>query len=166
MRALPSISNDSVRLPHCCLTLSLEALTAIRSHLPSKPCKTLSIGCGSGLLEALLNENSNLHVEGVEVSDNVNKFLPRDAIHTVKGTWQVFPQAQDFITWMFVYPRSPDLISKYISDISIIPSKILWIGPVQDWDVFVACFPTPHLTTEDPIWLSPFEVLRVINTSN
>lgn len=168
---LPLISDNPVRLASCCPTLSQEVLSKISLRLPTKPSRTVSIGCGSGLLEALLMKHSDVAIEGIEVTETINQFLPAEAFHTVIGTWQIFSEAHDYDAWMFVYPRSTDLLKKYVESISNNTApilRIIWIGPVQDWDVFSSCFTSSsrHHAIDPPIWLSPFEILRVITFSS
>lgn len=126
----------------------------------------LSIGSGSGLLEALflayLNsqcqrsgfDHALVNIEGVEVQqlgmrDHVNSYLPEQAIHTVRGSWDVTSRLQDsdVTALMFVYPRQPALISQYIKSIAeqnLKVETIVWLGPMADWEVFEPCFNTGH----------------------
>ncbi|KAI1424271.1 hypothetical protein F5Y12DRAFT_460575 [Xylaria sp. FL1777] len=105
----------------------------------------LSIGSGTGLLEELLhtylNDNDdgahspigqgnlpqpfshpgasglpeNWRVEGVEVNQAVNVYLPEDRINHVAGTWAVLEsRARVSTVLMFVYPRDGGLVRRYI----------------------------------------------------
>ncbi|KAK9418337.1 putative Ankyrin repeat-containing domain protein [Seiridium unicorne] len=112
----------------------------------------LSVGSGSGLLEALLLERwstlsePKLFIEGVEVQQSVestllNKYLPEQHHSSVKGTWDLSPRAGDAAAFMFVYPRSPKLISSYLGKFA--QSKldtVVWLGPKCDWSDFEKCF--------------------------
>ncbi|KAJ4021968.1 hypothetical protein NW752_000831 [Fusarium irregulare] len=155
-----------VRFPDCCLALStklLDILSDIFSRTTTSKDKdkptVLSIGSGSGLLEALLlhqQDNSDTgitsctcNVEGVEVQqagkDDVNKYLPEQAIYTVRGSWDVVSRLQDpdVTSLMFVYPRQPGLLIDYMKAITregLNVQVIVWLGPMADWEVFESCF--------------------------
>ncbi|CAL00406.1 hypothetical protein An15g02520 [Aspergillus niger] len=112
------------------------------------PAFTLSIGCGSGLLEALiLHNHPNLQITGIEVSASVNRYLAEENFDVVSGTWDLYARAPQAAAWMFVYPREPKLVSKYIemyaddengSESSV--QMILWLGPRADWADYEPCF--------------------------
>lgn len=161
---LPSLQDAPVRHPNCCLSFSsklIEILTRILSNTanPDGTSTVLSIGSGSGLLEALLlahveakddTGDPSFNVEGVEVQQlsgkpPVNRYLPEQAIYTVRGTWDVVSRLQDsdVTALMFVYPRQPALVTEYMKTIarhdhSI--QSIVWLGPMADWDAFESCF--------------------------
>lgn len=161
---LPSLQDTPVRHPNCCLSFSsklIEILTQISSSTanPDGTSTVLSIGSGSGLLEALLlahveakddTGDPSFNVEGVEVQQlsgkpPVNRYLPEQAIYTVRGTWDVVSRLQDpdVTSLMFVYPRQPALVTEYMKaiaghDLSI--HTVVWLGPMADWDVFESCF--------------------------
>ncbi|KAJ4142270.1 hypothetical protein NW754_009720 [Fusarium falciforme] len=161
---LPSLHDAPVRHPNCCLSFSsklIKILTRIFSSTanPDGTSTVLSIGSGSGLLEALLLAHveakddsgaASFNVEGVEVQQlsgkpPVNRYLPEQAIYTVRGTWDVVTRLQDsdVTALMFVYPRQPTLVTEYIKaiaeqDLGI--QTIVWLGPMADWDVFETCF--------------------------
>ncbi|KAF4981417.1 hypothetical protein FZEAL_2765 [Fusarium zealandicum] len=158
-----------IRHPNCCLSLSLDLLRLLtqsfsKSALSGQTPTVLSIGSGSGLLEALLlahvqsqshSESRDdaladcLNVEGVEVQqssgkDPVNRYLPEQAIYTVRGTWDVVSRLHDpdVTGLMFVYPRQPTLVSAYIEAITERDPNIevvVWLGPMADWEVFAPC---------------------------
>ncbi|KAH6968770.1 hypothetical protein DER45DRAFT_27265 [Fusarium avenaceum] len=158
---LPELDSQGapVRFPVCCLSISsklLQVLTNIFSNttLSDENPTVLSIGSGTGILEALLLAHSQsrslLNIEGVEVQQlggkaPVNRYLPEQAIYTVRGTWDVVSRLRDpdVTALMFVYPRQPGLISEYIKVISEQDLKvqvIVWLGPMADWEVFEPCF--------------------------
>ncbi|KAJ9422160.1 hypothetical protein QL093DRAFT_2306159 [Fusarium oxysporum] len=123
-------------------------------HAKRETPTVLSIGSGSGLLEALFlayinsqrqrssSDHAMVNIEGVEVQqfgmrDHVNSYLPEQAIHTVR----------DVTALMFVYPRQPALISRYmkvIAEQGLKVEAIVWLGPMVDWEVFEPCFNTGH----------------------
>jgi len=137
----PSV--DALHHPDCCVALSTKLLAKILEILPAKPEQVLSIGSGSGLLENLLVETSNnsLDLIGVEVGSQVNKYLPFESTIIVKGTWALCDIAGNVAAWMFVYPRSPDLIKKYLDAyLGNVLRIIVWIGPKMDWSDYVSIF--------------------------
>ncbi|KFH40591.1 hypothetical protein ACRE_087140 [Hapsidospora chrysogenum ATCC 11550] len=157
-----------IRHPDCCLSLSfklLDVLTRIftdsssPTSSPSPSACILSVGSGSGLLEAALlahpaaSGRPRLTIEGVEVQQPpsqapVNRYLPEPFHHTVRGTWDVSPRLNDHVLseLMFVYPRQPALVSRYVGataeekDGSSSIRTAVWLGPVADWDEFRPCF--------------------------
>ncbi|KAL3608092.1 hypothetical protein FPOAC2_03085 [Fusarium poae] len=156
-----------IRFPDCCLAVStklLQILSDIFSKTTSSEDKptVLSIGSGSGLLEAfLIDQQDSTHcgrpsfnVEGVEVQqhsgkDAVNKYLPEQAIYTVRGSWDVVSRLQDtdITSLMFVYPRQPTLVLEYTKAIArrgLNVQVIVWLGPMADWEVFEFCFDAGH----------------------
>ncbi|RAL10937.1 uncharacterized protein BO97DRAFT_108335 [Aspergillus homomorphus CBS 101889] len=126
--------------PTSCLALS-STLTSYLAHiLPNTPDFTLSIGSGSGLLEALItHRHPDVVVEGVEVSADVNRYLEELDLHVVPGTWEVHSRAARARAWMFVYPREPALIRRYLECFSGV-RVVVWLGPVVDWGDYRGCF--------------------------
>ena len=137
----------------CCLSLSSTLIAHILSYIPPSAAKIISIGSGRGLLEAHLQAaNPSLDVIGIEVSaESPNKYLPPEAIVHVKGTWDVYPEARQAGGWLFVYPRDPRLVERYLDELTATRSgegrakehlnSIVWVGPKVDWgDVFEKCF--------------------------
>ncbi|KAK2934231.1 hypothetical protein FoTM2_005477 [Fusarium oxysporum f. sp. vasinfectum] len=177
-----------VRTPDCCLSLSYKLFRNLINAIPNttplldhakslgtpslrqavlgETPTVLSIGSGSGLLEALFlayinsqrqrssSDHAMVNIEGVEVQqfgmrDHVNSYLPEQAIHTVRGSWDVTSRLQDsdVTALMFVYPRQPALISRYmkvIAEQGLKVEAIVWLGPMVDWEVFEPCFNTGH----------------------
>jgi hypothetical protein len=78
----------------------------------------------------------------VEVPKAVNIYLPEEEVHRVIGTWRVCHIAAQASIWMFVYPRTPDLVRSYINGIqhAMKLEVVAWIGPVVDWEDFRSCF--------------------------
>ncbi|KAL6863339.1 hypothetical protein ACO1O0_003588 [Amphichorda felina] len=156
------LGDAPIRHQDCCLSLSsklLDTLTRIFTNRSpaalssSSPLSILSIGSGSGLLEATLLAHSSpglITVEGVEVQQPesqapVNRYLPEQFYHTVRGTREVSPRLgdDDVSGLMFVYPRQPDLVSRYVKAVEeMYPNvtSVVWLGPVADWDDFWPCF--------------------------
>lgn len=154
---LPSLTAHPITHPFSGLSLSTTFLSFLASYFPSSNTRVLSIGSGSGLLEALLqSSHPNLEVVGVEVqnsSGSPNKYLPSEAVYLVKGTWDIYPYAADAEAWMFVYPRSPRLLDMYLDEIESRESSqrarkldcLVWAGPRVDWIGFEGCFERPWL---------------------
>lgn len=127
----------------CCLAISRPLLDRLVSILPHAPDVVLSIGSGTGLLEAAILQHSHEHIEviGIEVSSSVNKYLPEQNILTVDGTWALHVEAQTAAAWMFVYPRGPKLVATYIETcVSDALRVILWLGPRNDWPDYAPIF--------------------------
>src|ERR1700761_2213430 len=162
--SLPSISSEPVLHHGCCLRLSTTILDRILLVLPKKPSKIMSIGSGSGLLEELLmNSCPDIDIEGVEVNSSVNKYLPSQQIRVVKGTWDLCHEAQQVEAWIFVYPRSPELLKSYLDLYGISSSlqRVIWIGPIVDWESFKPSFDQADIQQLELISLSSFEIMVV-----
>ncbi|KAK7956676.1 uncharacterized protein PG986_005898 [Apiospora aurea] len=161
MADLPVLSDAPLSHPNCCLSLSsrlLETLKTLfrnesRGSGEAEPSSfsglVLSVGCGSGLLENLLHtyltqeepKMTSMRVEGAEVATDASTimaYLPEDRANTVAGTWALCRRAEDATVLMFVYPRSVDLVRRYV-DAFLGWDKvrtIVWLGPQADWEVF------------------------------
>ncbi|RYP42764.1 hypothetical protein DL768_010236 [Monosporascus sp. mg162] len=159
---LPEVTDEPKHYPDCCLSISsglLNVLTdTFRTTAETGP--VLSIGSGSGLLEALLQSRwtaasasasasdnttssaaASLRIEGIEVRASINKYLPAAAVGTVKGTWEVSPRARPdpaVAALLFAYPRSPALVSRYLREAEA--SVAVWLGHRSDWPDFEPCF--------------------------
>jgi hypothetical protein len=162
---LPVVTSERPNFhPECCLSLSTTTPNQIINVLPSKDALILSIGAGSGLLEALMSfAEPSLRIEVVEVS-SVNKYMPDEMLHTAKGTWEIISRAKDCDVLMFVYPRHPSLVKKYIDslDLSANVQSIVWIGPTYDWEDFKKSFERSSFTpSNSPIQISPWELLTI-----
>lgn len=106
----------------------------LASLLPPDPALTLSIGSGTGLLEALLlQQRPTLDLKAVEVPSTKNKYLPADRVEIVNGYRDLCSLAADASAWMFIYPRDPWLLQKYVQVFGVQKCKlIIWIGPKAD----------------------------------
>ncbi|GAB7346406.1 hypothetical protein MBLNU457_5105t1 [Dothideomycetes sp. NU457] len=141
--------------PDCCLAISRPLLDKLVSILPHAPAVVLSIGSGTGLLEAAILQHSHEQIDivGVEVSLSVNKYLPEQNILVVNGTWALHVEAQTAAAWMFVYPREPKLVETYIDTCaSDAPRTIVWLGPKNDWPDYAPVFDRSqfiHVQLED-----------------
>ena len=131
---LPQLSDVAAHHPDCCCSLSETLIAKIASLLPTKLGLALSIGSGTGLLEALLLAyRPTMNLRAVEVSNAVNKYLPEDLMETVNGTWDLCNSAHDAGSWIFVYPRESDLIKRYAQVFGHGNTKqVIWIGPLAD----------------------------------
>lgn len=136
------------------------------SLLPKKPGFTLSIGSGSGLLEALIAQNDgDVPIKGVEVNSTVNRYITEEDMYIVGGAWGLSSLAQQAAVWMFVYPRDPKLVSKYIDtygDDAV--EMIVWLGPRVDWADYELCFrrsPFSDLRFPEDVGLTPYEAVVV-----
>jgi hypothetical protein len=166
---LPRLTDIPTRHADCCLSISNKLINVLSEVITRVPrdgtsdvaTTVLSIGSGTGLLEAILlaalghmahsqGAAAPVSIEGVEVyqagTAPVNRYLPEQAINTVRGTWHVSPRVgdDDVCTVFFVYPRLPALVSEYAELISAGTSSrcdtIVWLGPRADWADFEPCF--------------------------
>lgn len=149
----PLDTNPTAR-PGCSLGLSaclVDTLTNIFNETidrsqPNELSLVLSVGSGSGLLEAHLQSRwssapgYNLRIHGVEVRDRsyttANRYLPFTARSTVRGTWDISTRVDRARALMFVYPRSTTLIIKYLEEAHhnrLPPQIVVWLGPKSDW---------------------------------
>lgn len=156
--------------PNCCLSISSTLVAHLALLLPKRPAFTLSIGCGSGLLEALiLHNHPNVQITGIEVSASVNRYLAEEDFDVVSGTWDLYARAPQAAAWMFVYPREPKLVSKYIEMYGDGPESsvqmILWLGPRADWADYEPCFrnsPFSDVCIPEDVGMMEFEMLAVM----
>jgi hypothetical protein len=130
--------------PDCCMAISQSLLHNLANLFPLGPAiSVLSIGSGTGLLESMLSQilDDSYDLCGVEVSPDVNKYLPEQNMFFVGGTWDFCPQASKSHVWMFTYPREPKLITQYLElhDHANL-SKIIWLGPKMDWQDYEGVF--------------------------
>lgn len=164
------LSSSPNRFPDCCLSISCTLITTLTNLLPKKPAFTLSIGSGSGLLEGLLSHsNASISVEGVEVASTVNRYIAEEDMHVAAGAWDVYPRAQQAAAWMFVYPRDPKLVSRYIEiygDQNV--EIIVWLGPKVDWVDYEGCFQGSSfddVRVLEEVGLAPYETAVVARKS-
>ncbi|KAK1460082.1 hypothetical protein CMEL01_03081 [Colletotrichum melonis] len=157
---LPPLTNEPRRHPDSCLTLSLPLIKALHAQLPPTPELTLSIGSGTGLVEALLDSlvdiqaqdptqevsqkspaPRKLNLTSIEIAPSPNKYH-RDH-RTVPGTWALDPAAAEAKAWIFVYPKQVALVRSYMeafassnSSEKRVVETVLYVGPRMDWDDF------------------------------
>jgi hypothetical protein len=161
---LPEISDIPNHHPDCCLSLSTKLIQQI-GQLQPPGSLVHSIGSGSGLLEALLQQEfTQIKIVGIEVNDFINKYLSPDNAISVKGTWNIYNKSPEADSWLFVYPRRPTLISHYL-ELSKAPGSIIWLGPKKDWEdfrtPFLACGKFKVEEIEDA-GLAPYETMFVM----
>jgi hypothetical protein len=139
---LPSLSPTPATYPGCCLALSTTLLTNLHALLPKRPNIVLSVGSGTGLLEAvLLASPHNLNIIGVEVHPSVNRYLPYSNHREVRGTYAISDLAAAAKAWLFVYPRRWQLVGEYLD---LLEEKdvqmVVWLGPAKDWEEYEFLF--------------------------
>lgn len=62
-------------------------------------------------------------------------------MHVAGGAWDLYARAQQAAAWMFVYPRDPRLVSRYIERYAAENVEVVvWLGPRVDWVDYEACF--------------------------
>ncbi|KAL5356110.1 hypothetical protein BJX96DRAFT_171301 [Aspergillus floccosus] len=164
---LDRLSTSPQMFSNCCVAISSTLISNLTSILPQKPGFTISIGSGSGLLEALITHcHPNVRVEGVEVNSSVNRYLPEEDIHVVGGTWGLHSRVSQAQAWMFVYPREPKLVNKYLDTYGDqIVGIIVWLGPRVDWADYEPCFresPFSKMSFSEDVGLAPYEMLVVM----
>jgi len=141
IKVIPFALGDAAeKHPDCCLYVSKTLTDAVREELPSEPKITLSIGSGSCLFEALLTAPGSQCIECVELETlrETDKYMIEEAMHYVAGMHSLCERAGHTDAWLFVYPRNPALVSRYIERFGNgRVEKIFWLGPRQDWDDLV-----------------------------
>lgn len=112
-----------------------------------------------------MHNDENLSVQGVEVASTVNRYIAEEDMHVVGGGWGLCPSAQQAAAWMFVYPRDPRLVTKYIETYGHDSVElIVWLGPRVDWADYVPCFRQSafsDLTFPEDTGLAPYETMVV-----
>lgn len=174
---LEELTNEPLRHPECCLNLSLKLFASLRQFLCTSSSDqtqnhtALSIGCGSGLFEALLQDYLNhdgerhIRVEGVEVQSKEVTYLSRDCVHRVNGTWDYFDEANSAEVLIFVYPRTGELVQQYLEKYTQHTGLVIWLGPVADWNeqevLFsnIVAFGQPEVQAD--VGLASYEILVV-----
>ena len=162
------LHHSPIRHAHCCLSISqtlLEILLTVFVHHGNSQRAgeevVLSVGSGTGLLEALLQDHIDRHrpvgsanpltIEGVEVEQSgsaapsVNKYLAEQHMNMVRKTGDVSPRllASNTTCVIFVYPRQTSLVLSYVETLSSSRSlvvSVVWLGPIADWGDFRPCF--------------------------
>jgi hypothetical protein len=164
---LPGLSATPSQHPDCCASLSIKLLNSIVACLPRPDASVLSIGCGTGLLEALLLDwCPQLQVKGIEVASCPVRYLPPRVVRRVGGTWETCSLAATANVWLFVYPRTPSLVTSYLNTyINALVEVIIWIGPTADWEDYHPIFSDSRLCScskVDDSGLASYETLVVI----
>ncbi|KAH9234519.1 hypothetical protein K456DRAFT_1697204 [Colletotrichum gloeosporioides 23] len=136
---LPQLTNTPQTIPDSCLSLSIPLLRALHALLPPSPSLTLSIGSGTGLVEALLQSLPDappLNLVSVEVAPSPNKY--HHPHRTVPGTWAVEGLAREAAAWAFVYPKQVALVREYMRLFveGPGPEAVVYVGPRMDWGDF------------------------------
>ena len=123
-----------IHFPDCCSSLSISFLGHLASLLPPHPALTLSIGSGTGLVEALLlHQRPTLDLKAVEVPTTNNKYMPPDRVQIVNGYRDLCNLAANASAWMFIYPRDCCLLQKYVQAFGCQKCNlIIWVGPRAD----------------------------------
>lgn len=172
---LPPLSDEPERYADFCLSLSTplihtltSVLTKAASKAESRSNLVLSVGSGSGLLEAHLlsywssTAACDLLIHGVEVHTGdsahpVNRYLPEQNCSTVKATWQLAPDLHVAGALLLVYPRDTDLVSRYLQAIQDQENSplqvVIWLGPRADYHTFAGCL-------QDHSGFGPVEVVE------
>lgn len=87
-------------------------------------------------------------------------------MNIVHGTWDLQPRAAEAAAWMFVYPREPRLLSKYIDQfMNDDLETIVWLGPRADWADHEQCFrgtAFSEIHVQEDAGLAEFEMLVVV----
>lgn len=183
---LPEISDTPSRHPDFCLSISTKLIhtltTIIANNGPvSDNNLILSVGSGSGLLETLLlnqlkalpDSISKFTIQGVEVRSSpteapMNIYLPEQHCTTVRGTWELSPLLDAADTLIFVYPREPGLVNRYLAARPASLRIVLWLGPRADWEVFGGCFQglegfeDVSIIEDDNSGVAEFEMIAVV----
>lgn len=178
---LPDLSRHPRHHSDCCLSLS----TILISHLSDiilssiRSGIVLSIGSGTGLLEAHLDQhfvkiaNHEVRVEGVEIkstvaSTSLNGYLPEELSNTVGGTWAICDRVVKASGLMFVYPRTTVLVEKYLEYCTLHSDNldvVIWLGPIADWYDFDKVFKLDgfdRVSVTEPCGLVKYEMLAVL----
>ena len=127
-------ASSPIHHPECCAALTRSLIALLASLLPPDPALTLSIGSGTGLLEALiLHQRPTLDIKAVEVPTTNNKYMPVERLQSVNGYRDICSLAADASAWMFVYPRDTWLLRRYVEAFGDQQCElIIWIGPRAD----------------------------------
>lgn len=154
-----------MHFPDCCAGLSWPLLEALASRLPPLPGLVLSIGSGSGLLEAMLLHATDRQVNicGVEVGAAVNRHLPAERVLRVPRSASIHPEAMLASSLVFVYPRHATLIASYLAYIDGALEQLVWLGHRGDWpeakEIIARSFDTLELVEGDG--LPDYELLAI-----
>lgn len=166
-KILNEVSSCPITFPNCCLSISTILIDTLASVLPKHPAFTISIGSGSGLLEALISYyRPDVSIKGVEVTSTINRYIAEQDMYTVGGTWDLLPSTSVAEAWMFVYPRESKLITKYMDAYGDGNVKlILWLGPRADWVDYEPIFRESvfsDIIIPENAGLARFEILAIM----
>ena len=164
-KLMDELSESPRQLSDCCAGISKPLIHLLVDRLQRGPGRILSVGCGAGRLEATLIEASgSLDLYGVEVPSCATKHLPDDRILRVTGTTSVHASAQSASTLMFIYPRDPSLVAKYIAaGVNGGMKQVMWLGHRSDWPDFEPAMVenTGEVELIDGRGIAPYELLVV-----
>ncbi|KAF2858267.1 hypothetical protein K470DRAFT_259945 [Piedraia hortae CBS 480.64] len=133
---LRQLGDTPAYFPDCCAGISLPLIATLCAQLPPNPQLTLSIGSGSGLLEALLLAigDGRANIFGVEVPSCENLYMPVERMLIVPTSHSVNSDAVMASALLFVYPRHVQLVKDYLGICkSGALEQVVWLGPTSDW---------------------------------
>lgn len=165
MKSLPVLTSEPAQYPECCCTISTTLIVTLAHMLPLEPSMVVSVGCGTGLLEAiLLGHIPGLNLRGVEVKNAVVRYLSEETFDIVNGAWDLYHPAFSAAAWMFIYPREATLIEQYyhrIRDNGTL-KLVIWIGPRADHPKYEKIFESPWTkSVHEDCGLSTYESMIV-----
>lgn len=165
MKELPQLSILPTHHPDCCCSLSIPLIDTLVKLLWPAPSLMISIGSGTGLLEALLlKKRSQITLKAIEASNTANQYMREEDLHIVRGTWDICYLAADAKTWLFVYPREPHLLSRYLQAYGSRSVRlIIWIGPKADFSDYeeAMCMPNWQNRLVEDSGLSHYELMVI-----
>ncbi len=163
MKELPDLSALPTHHPDCCCSLSVRLIDTIVKLLSPAPALTVSIGSGTGLLEALLiDRRPEISIISVEVSDTINQYVHEEDLYLVLGTWDICSLAADAVTWLFVYPRDAQLLSRYLQAYGSQSVRlVIWLGPKADFSDYseAMCMSGWQIRIFEDCGLSKYEIM-------
>lgn len=131
---LPKLSPVRTSVASCCIALSCPLVSALRETFSASiPGPILSVGSGSGLLEAYMIAEK-MDVIGIDLQ-NTNKYLLPEHFVGLRGTWDTGPSSllASIRKVLFAYPKPVGhVIRRYIEQMGAL-EMIVWIGPATDW---------------------------------
>lgn len=162
-------------LPELCCGVSKSFIDLLLDHLPTDGSLVLSVGCGSGLLEAILLREARavgrcLNLSGVEVPTCQVQYLPAESVQRVAGTRDLHSNAVLATTLLFVYPRVPELIATYLGDcLDGALEQLVWVGPCSDWAdserILTRTFTDVKIFTGQAAGLPTYELMVIASVS-
>ena len=149
------IGDKPVHYADCCMAISRPLIRVVTDRLPRRPAMILSVGSGSGLLEAAILEHGrnelahDMLLHGVEVPSCTNKYLPNDRLLRVPTSSTIHEDAASASALMFVYPRQVILVAAYLDTCkSGVLEQVLWLGHRSDWADYEELLSTHFKTLE------------------